>query len=118
LLFTAFLVEDPAMNDPIAVRVARRHQAAVAPPDVPTTRRIEFASGKIAAVELKRMIESEVAALRWLVFRPSSSGATTKIRWEALAVKAELVSGKLILRTAVTDNEVRCWAEVKVDREP
>ncbi len=100
------------ITDPVTLRVARRHRAAVPAERV----RIEYSdSGRISAVELMKMLEPTTGPLVRLRFRPSLSGSPNTISWEALDENANVVSGKLVLHAAVSENEVVSWAEVTID---
>jgi hypothetical protein len=91
------------MPDPIALRVARRHQAAVVLRDVPTTEtRLEHSNaGTISAVELMKILEPTAWFLVKLRFRPSLSGLPNTISWEARDDNANIVTGTLVLHAAV-----------------
>ncbi len=80
--------------DPIALRVARRHRAAVVLRDVPTIKkRVEYtATGNIYAFELATMLEAQLGAVMRLRFRPNPVGSTTAIAWEALMGDGEIVT--------------------------
>jgi hypothetical protein len=104
--------------DPLAVRVARRHQAAVVLRSVPTIRtRVEYtASGSIHAFELATILEAQLGAVMRLRFRPNPVGSTTAIAWEALMGDGEIVTGQLVLHAAITETEVTSWAVLTVDQ--
>jgi len=106
------------MHDPIALRVARRHQAAVVLREEPSTRtRIEFTdSGGITACELMKMLARSTGPLVTLRFRPSLTGLPNVIAWEALNDSVDIVTGKLVLHAAVAQAEIVTWAEVSVDQ--
>jgi hypothetical protein len=108
------------MPDPLALRVARRHRAAIVSRDAVFTKtkvRVEYdCSGKISMIDLKLMIEPQVGYLMKLRFRPSLVGTPTTVGWEGVKVDGELVTGKLVLHALVSEGEVRSWGEVVVDR--
>jgi len=105
--------------DPVAVRVARHHMrgSAVVLRDVQLREpRVEYSdSGRISAVALMKMLGPEVGALVRLRFRPSLTGAPNTVAWEGLNERANIVSGKLLLRAAVSESEVASWAEITID---
>ena len=105
--------------DPLAVRVARRHRDAVLHQNVSTTKiRVEYwCSGRISAFDVKMALEPEVGYLRKLRFRPPD-GLPTTVAWEGVKVDGEVVTGKIVLRTAIAEDGVTSWGEVMVDREP
>lgn len=107
--------------DPLAIRVVRRHRAAVLPPAVPTsTFRVELDwGGRISAFALKMALEPRVGYLVMLRFRPSLGSPTPPtVAWEGIKVDGEVVTGKLVLHTEVAEDHVASWAEVTVDRHP
>ena len=103
--------------DPIAVRVAQRHQAALVVRTFPTTTtRVEFTDGvRISALDLERMLEAQLGYVVRLWFRPASGGPTTSVAWEAVVEDGGVVSGKLVLHAAVAEDEVTSWAVLTVD---
>jgi hypothetical protein len=105
--------------DPIARRVARRHNAAVLFRNVPTKNaRVEYSNtGRISAVELMRMLEPQLGALAKLRFRPAITGTPNTIGGEAITESANIVSGKLVLHAAVADDEVISWADFVVEED-
>jgi len=97
--------------DPIAHRVARRHQAAVVLRSVPAETRIEYRNaGTISAVALARMLEPSLGFLVRLRFRPALDGPPTTIAWEGLDANGDVVSGRLVLHAGVSESEVISWA--------
>jgi hypothetical protein len=106
------------MPTELAHRVALRHQA-VALRNVPAenTRVYYSNSGRISSVELARMLEPQLGALVMLRFRPAITGTPNTIAWESLDENANIVSGKLELHAAVSDDEIVSWAEVTVDED-
>jgi hypothetical protein len=102
---------------PLAHRVARRHQAAVALRDVPAPSiRVEYSnSGRSSAVALMKMLEPQVGKLVKLRFRRSLAVDPNGVEWEALNETASVVTGKLVLHAALDEDEVISWAEVTVD---
>jgi hypothetical protein len=102
--------------DPAAVRVTRRYRAAVFPRDVPTTKtRIEYdCSGRISAIDLKLRLEPQTGYLKRFRFR-HLNGQSTTVAWEGVGVDGELVTGKILLYTAVAEDAVMGWGEVTVD---
>jgi hypothetical protein len=106
--------------DPLAVRVARRHQAARVVRTVPTTRtRVEYTnSGRISAVELATMLEPQFGYLVRVRFRPTPHGPSTTVAWAAVTEDGAVVSGTLTLRAAVAEDEVTSWAVLTVDPTP
>jgi hypothetical protein len=102
-------------TDPTAIRVARRHAAAVPPADIPTTR---LNVGSIYAIEPKLMLEGRTGYLRNFRFRPAVDGPSTTVAWEGVSEAGGVVSGKLMLHVEVGENEVGVWAEVVVDQKP
>ncbi len=107
------------MPDPTAVRVARRHQAAVVLRDVPLTTRIDFTGdGRISALWLRTTLEAEVGPLWSLQFVASSKGPPITVGWEATTRGGGRISGTLVLRARVTAREVVTWAEVTVASGP
>ncbi len=100
-------------------RIVRRH-AAVVFRDIPSARtRVEYSDSEmITAVELMTMLEPTLGFVTNLRFRPSLTGLPNTVSWEALDEHAEVVSGRLILHTAVAENEVASWADVVVDEVP
>ena len=106
--------------DPIALRVARRHRAALVLRTVPTTKtRVEYGDGgNIYAFDLAKMLEAQFGYVVRLRFRPAPSGPTTSIVWEAVTESAHLVTGTLVLHAAVTEGEVLSWAVLTVDPVP
>lgn len=116
-LVRPLLMEPLTMSaDPIALRVVRRHQAAL-PPAVPTTTfRVDFDfGGWISWIGLKMALESKIGYLKKLRFRPSLGSPTTTVAWEGVKPDGEVVTGKLVLRMTVTETEVATWGEVTVD---
>jgi len=114
-------VEAPAMStDPLALRVARRHQAAMVVRTVPTTKtRVEYTnSGRISAVDLMNMLEPQFGYLVKLRFRPSPGGPSTTVAWDGVNEDGNVVTGKLVLHAAVDEGEVMSWAVVTVDKTP
>jgi hypothetical protein len=110
------VVEAPAMFDPTALRVARRHaqEATVVPlREVPTTTRLDF--GTVFGIELKLLLEPKVGYLVRLRFRAVPGGPPSTVAWEAVAENGKLVTGRLALGTTVAENEVAAWGEVTVD---
>jgi hypothetical protein len=107
----------PMNPDPIALRVARRHQADVLFRDVPVPKyRVEYSNaGTISAVALARMLEPTLGVIVKLRFRPSLTGSPNTVSWEALGENANVVSGKLVLHAAGAPDEVVSWAEVTVN---
>jgi hypothetical protein len=105
--------------DPLAVRVARRHQADVIFRDVPASKtHIEYAdSGRISDMALMKLLEPQVGKLVKLRFRRSMEIDPNGVEWEALTEDAKLVSGRLVLHAAVAEDEVVSWAEVVVDED-
>jgi hypothetical protein len=105
------------MNDPIAIRVARRHQAALVLREVPATKtRVEYtAGGSISALDLEQMLEGQLGYIIRLRLRATPVGPTTSIPWEAIAEDGAVVTGKLVLHAAVAEDGVVSWALVTVD---
>jgi hypothetical protein len=103
---------------PIALRVARRHQAAIVLRDAPAaTTRVEYSSsGRISAVELMRMLEPELGVLVGLRFRRSLEVDPNGIEWEGLDEEGNLVSGRLTLHASLSETEVVTWGEVIIHR--
>jgi hypothetical protein len=104
--------------DPLAVRIARRHQASILPRAVPTTTfRIELDwSGRISVIALKMALEPTTGYLVMLRFRPSLGSPTPPtVAWEGVTGNGELVTGTLVLRASVTEDTVASWAEITVD---
>jgi hypothetical protein len=103
--------------DPIALRVARRHEAAVVLRDVPAPEtRIEYSNdGRISALELMRWLRPKTGPLLTLRFRRSLAVDPNGVEWEALDENANVVTGQLILHAAVANDEVVSWAEVVID---
>jgi hypothetical protein len=106
--------------DPLALRVARRHQAAILLRDVPTTKsRVEYSNaGTISAVDLMNMLEGQVGYVVRLRFRPAPGEPSTTVAWEAVTEDGDVVTGKLVLHAAVTEGEVLSWAVLTVDQAP
>jgi hypothetical protein len=99
-------------------QIARSHQAAVVLRDVSPKTRVEYSdSGRISAVELAKMLEPDRGLLTELHFRRSLKIDPNGIEWEALDERAHVVSGKLILHAAVSENEIVSWAEVVIDED-
>jgi hypothetical protein len=102
--------------DLIAIRIARRHVAAVlrnvpAPP-----MRIEYTNGgRITDSELTKTLEPIVGQLITLAFRPSLTGLPTAISWEAVHVNMTVMTGRVLLHAAVRETEIVRWAEVTVE---
>ena len=97
--------------NPIAARVARRHQAAV-------QRRQQTLPGftrRISDDDMSRLIGRRLLTVR---FRPAMGDGFGVVAWEGIDAEGELVSGKVFLRVVVRDDEVVSWAEVTVDRHP
>jgi hypothetical protein len=101
--------------DPIAIRVARRHQAAALPGDAPTTE-MHIRVGTIFAIEPKLLVEALTGYLRRFRFLPTKGGPAMTVAWEGVAEGGEVVSGMLVLHMEVGEVAVR--AEVVVDHQP
>jgi hypothetical protein len=104
--------------DPIAVRVFRRHAArtgAVLFRDVPVPRtRVEYTDGgTISAIALGKMLEPTLGPLMSLRFL-ALDGPPTTIAWAVVTEGGNVVSGRLVLHTAVAEDEVISWAEVEI----
>lgn len=108
------------MPDPIAVRVARRHRAAVVLRAVPTIKkRVEYtATGGIYAFELAKLLEDQVGFIVRLRFRPTPNGPSTTVALEALTESGEVVTGTLVLHAAATESEITTWAVLTVNPRP
>jgi len=104
-------------HDPLAARVARRHQAALLVRNVPAIKkRVEYTdSGSIYAFELAKMLEDQLGYVARLRFCPAPAGPPTTIALEALTEDGRLVTGKLVLHAAVTETEVASWAVLTID---
>ena len=63
-----------------------------------------------------KMLEPSIGKLVNLRFRPAIIGTPNTFAWESLDENANIVSGKLELHAAVSDEEIVSWAEVTVDR--
>ena len=91
-LFRRQLLQEPIMlvPDPIARRVARRHNAAVLFRNVPPKNaRVEYSNtGRISAVELMRMLEPQLGEIVKLRFRQSLVVDPNGIEWEAVTASA------------------------------
>ncbi len=104
------------MTNPRATRAVRRPQAAALPcPDAPTTR---VNVGTIFGIEPKLSVEPLTGYLRQFRFLPTKAEPTTTIAWQGVNEAGGLVSGKLVLHTAVAESEVAVWGEVAVDPVP
>lgn len=108
------------LANPIAVRVARRHRAAVVVRDLPSpATRVEYAcDGSISAFWLRMALGPQTGYLRCLRFRPEDGKASTTTIWEAVSEGGQVVTGSLVLRSVVTADTVATWAEVTVDPTP
>ena len=105
--------------DPLAVRVARRHAAAVVLRDHPPKTRVDYdCSGSISSFDLRQALEPVTGWLRRLRLRPAPEGPSTTVAWEAVTGEGKLVTGTLVLRGAIREDEVNVWAEVLVESGP
>ena len=99
---------------PLARRILRRHQAAVVFRDISYTR-VEYSNGgRIAAIELMKMLEPTVGFVTGLRFRPAITGTPNTVSWEALGPEGEVVSGRLLIHAGVSESEIVTWAEVMI----
>ncbi len=98
-------------TDPISVRVARRHQAALVVREVPTVKkRLEFTdSGRISALDVMNMLEAQFGYIVRLRFQASPGGEATSVGWVAVNENGDAISGKLVIHAAVADDEVMSW---------
>ncbi len=98
--------------NPIAARVARRHQAAVQRRE----QTLPDFTRRISDDDLSRLLEPTIGRLLRVRFRAAMDDGFGVVAWEAVTVRGDYITGKLFLRTVVREDEVVSWAEVTVDQ--
>lgn len=105
---------EPVVNlDPIARRVVRRFQSAIAVED---DTRIEYTdSGFIFGVTIMKLLRPTVGNLVKLRFGPALTGLPNTVAFEAVRDDGAIIEGRVILHAAVDDDAIFSWGEVVVD---
>lgn len=102
-----------------AARVVARHvHGAIVLRDLPATVDVIYSDGGIvSAADVARLLEDRLGTLLNVRFRPTPSGTSNSVRWEALDDQGEIVTGQLVLHAGLRDNRVVVWAEIVIGDE-
>lgn len=101
----------------LPARVAHRFAAAFFTTGGPPSLDLSNSdSSTLSATELRGLLEPAYGATARLKFLPVVGSANTAT-WEALAANGTIISGRVVVRAAVTDERVTSWAEVIVEDE-
>jgi hypothetical protein len=102
---------------PPPARAAHRFAASFFTTGGPPTLDLRNAdSSTLSATELRSLLEPTYGAITKLRFSPVAGSANTA-KFEALATSGTLITGRVVLHAAVTDECVTSWAEVIVEDE-
>jgi hypothetical protein len=102
---------------PPPARAAHRSAAAFFTTGGPPTVDLSNAeSSALSATELRRLLEPTYGAITKLRFSPIA-GSSNTATFEAVGASGAIISGRVVLHAAVTDECVTSWAEVIVEDE-